>query len=183
MWQRRHTPCSKTTLYQPTINPESRAKLTEIEHNLAGLPSLESVSPTLRTAFIEQRRVWDDERSTLLRQLAQQPIPPPELDCAEISALAKTMLESLQTMDRHAQIHQLREILNKCVADIHLHFQPVTQGKRTLCKLEKGELTFLAKPGRLLTKVNRGDRICPVVNVSSSQRHIVLLNKRKNRVA
>ncbi|MGD0091528.1 MAG: recombinase family protein [Planctomycetota bacterium] len=153
------------------VNADQRAlreKLEQVERSLAGLPALDFVAPALRSAFAEQRKAWEEERTRVQEELSKwkSPAAGPRTS-AEIVIAAEELLHDLQGADITNDACRLREILNRCIADIRLHFQPVQQGKRTLYQLERGELVFQAKPGldsvaqpgRLFPKGNRGDWI------------------------
>ncbi|MGD0094244.1 MAG: recombinase family protein, partial [Planctomycetota bacterium] len=146
-------------------NTAAQAELEQIESNLAGLPPLGQIAPALRAAFQEQQRVWDDRCKTIRRELATTGKPrtaEPQPD--ESMEEAKKLLTEIEGLSLSDDACRLREILNRCIAEIRLEFAPVQQGRRTLHQLQRGELAFFGQPGRLSLKGNRGGPICPLGN-------------------
>ncbi|MCY3024620.1 MAG: zinc ribbon domain-containing protein [Planctomycetota bacterium] len=135
-----------------------QAELEQVECNLAGLPPHGQVAPALRAAFQEQKEVWDDRCRAIRRELAKTGKPmtaEPQPD--EMMEEAKKLLTEIEGLSLNDDACRLREILNRCIAEIRLQFAPVQQGRRTLYQLQRGELAFFGQPARLSPKGDRGD--------------------------
>ena len=137
-----------------------QAELEQIQSNLAGLPPFGQVAPALRAAFQEQKQVWEGRCLAIRRELATtgQPMTA-ELQAGEIMEEAKKLLTEIEGLSLNDDACRLREILQRCIAEIRLQFAPVQQGRRTLYQLQRGELAFFGQPARLSLKGNRGGGI------------------------